>query len=627
MTPLRTAALSVVACNIVCISSMSAQGARGAQPSPWAVVGPNVQISKQFANLPHYENLAAGDPVHPGRLLACSGVVYQDRATSGPRCYGSFDNGATWTSTLEADLGRAVGDPTMAYGRGDTVYFTNIVRPKENLDANIGVYRSVDGGRTWKKMGLFPFVDRQTLVVDRTNGKYAGRLYYTGSESVQGIEGRAGSTLHLFTSKDGGVSFNHVMVSAFEAGASLSSPSTSVVLSDGTLAFLTEHGTERGAMTKLELTTSSDGGESLDPPVTIADWSRDFSKSQGGLFAQLAVDPGSAAFTDRLYAVWPDDALGRTEIRFAYSTDRGKTWSAPIVVNDDRPPVERDRGPDHMLPAVGVNSQGVVFVTWYDRRESADNMGWQIRAAASLDGGETFTPSATISDAANAFTTRTEWVLERQPRIVGGGTMGSPRNARGRPMSIDVALNDFFLSGGHTSGLAVGADGVFHPVWIDNRTGVPQMWTAPVTVRGSVEKRGSSQLAGLDDVTDKMTFVVESNRYDRATNTLTLTARLTNTSRDTVRGPLYMRLVTLRSQLGVPSVVAADNGAAGVGAVWDFSGSIPQSGLRPDSGTAVRTFVFKLSDLRSLQPTKVRPNFTSGLVHLDVRIYGNVSGK
>jgi hypothetical protein len=194
-------------------------------------------------------------------------------------------------------------------------------------------------------------------------------------------------------------------------------------------------------------------------------------------------------------------------------------------------------------------------------------------------------------------------------------------------MSIDVALNDFFVSGGHTSGLTVGADGIFHPVWVDNRTGVPQLWTATVAVRSTVEKNGASSLAALDDITDRMTFDVESNRYERATNTLTLSARLRNTSNDTVRGPLFLRLVGLRSQLGVPAIVGADNGADGVGAIWDFARSLPQRGLAPDSATTPRTFTIRLSELRPLLPTKVRPNFLSGLVHLDVRIYGEASGK
>jgi hypothetical protein len=40
------------------------------------------------------------------------------------------------------------------------------------------------------------------------------------------------------------------------------------------------------------------------------------------------------------------------------------------------------------------------------------------------------------------------------------------------------------LNGGDTAGLAADAAGVFHPVWIDNRTGTHQMWTTSVSVQG-----------------------------------------------------------------------------------------------------------------------------------------------
>ena len=161
-------------------------------------------------------------------------------------------------------------------------------------------------------------------------------------------------------------------------------------------------------------------------------------------------------------------------------------------------------------------------------------------------------------------------------------------------------------------------------MWIDNRTGVPQFWTAPVTVRGTVEKHGASALAALNDITDKLTLFVESNRYDRATNTLTLTARLKNTSKDTVRGPVHARLVGLRSQLGVPAVEGADNGSTAVGAIWNFT--VPGPALLPDSATALKTLAFHLTDVRPLLPTRVRPNFTSALVHFDLRLYGNSTG-
>ena len=44
------------------------------------------------------------------------------------------------------------------------------------------------------------------------------------------------------------------------------------------------------------------------------------------------------------------------------------------------------------------------------------------------------------------------------------------------------------LNGGDTAGLGADASGVFHPVWIDNHTGVPQVWTASVAVRGTVHR-------------------------------------------------------------------------------------------------------------------------------------------
>src|SRR5207253_3154623 len=84
----------------------------------------------------------------------------------------------------------------------------------------------------------------------------------------------------------------------------------------------------------------------------------------------IAADPGSKPFKDRVYAVWPDGRSGRQEILLSYSTDQGKTWSRPIVVNDDRP--KGPTRPDHLMPTIAVNRDGVVGVAWYDRRDNPD---------------------------------------------------------------------------------------------------------------------------------------------------------------------------------------------------------------------------------------------------------------
>jgi hypothetical protein len=599
-------------------------------------VGPNVQVSKPFPMLGHYENVAAGDPSHPGRLLVCSTVAHQDLASQGNHCYVSFDNGKTWTTVLELDLGRRNSDPYVTYGRGDTAFVVSEYMPgPTRAHGRDDIYRSVDGGKRWERAASLPLFDRESIVVDKTNSRYAGRVYFSAvSHGYEGPTGRAASVV-LFRSTDGGSSFVGPVVRPTVEGSGLLGSSNSVVLSDGTLVFTTfmykkgrspnaldEGDLQRTGNAQLQLLTSVDGGESFKPWITVSDVYLDLQLSQGGLYAQLAVDPGSRFFKDRLYAVWPDVGSGRINIRFAYSVDQGNTWSAPITLNDDRAPLERFRGPDHMLPVIGVNEAGVVLVVWYDRRESGDNMGWRIRTTASLDGGVTFTPSVVVSEAANVFRDQTGWI-QGEPGISGGGTL--PRGApMGRPIEVDLSINPFYLSGGHTSGMAVGADGVFHPIWSDNRTGISQLWTAPITVRGSVEKHGSRDLAELDDITDYLTLETQSTGYDRSTNTLTLTTRLKNTSRDTLRAPLKVRVIGLTSQLGVPVVVGAANGVSTAGAIWDFSNAIPARGLLPDSASAPRRLTFRLSDVPPIRLARQSGGFTSGLVRFESRIYGKL---
>src|SRR5258707_14085370 len=119
---------------------------------------------------------------------------------------------------------------------------------------------------------------------------------------------------------------------------------------------------------------------------------------------------------------------------------------------------------------VGVMRGGVLLAICSDRREGKDNLGWRLRAAASLDGGETFSSSVTISDVANAYPLTTPWDL----RAYGSS------DDKTSTVTIGVGLDSFYTSGGHTTGLAVDADGTFHPTWIDNRTGIAQLWSSSV---------------------------------------------------------------------------------------------------------------------------------------------------
>lgn len=170
--------------------------------------------------------------------------------------------------------------------------------------------------------------------------------------------------------------------------------------------------------------------------------------------SSLAVDRTNGPFRGRLYAVWPDARYGRrTQILLSRSDDEGMTWTPPRVVSDG--PDTLKFGPNNFMPMVAVNRAGVVAISWYDRRDNPDSISYWPRLRASLDGGEAWLPSTRVSSDPNRLTQS-----DRHP------------------------------NGGDTSGLAADADGRFHVVWIDNRTGRDQAWTARVEVHGSPRRSG-----------------------------------------------------------------------------------------------------------------------------------------
>jgi hypothetical protein len=605
------------------------------------VAGPTILVSRAEAALPHYENLAAGDPMHTGRLITCSHIASTEaRKLFDQRCYASFDDGLTWQPTLTVSEGAVNGDPTVAYGLGNDVYVVALVlRNPEGIeppdpdapprhDTNTVVFKSTDGGHTWHEASRFAFIDREFVDVDTTHGKYAGRVYVAGQSALPTISGPGGRyALDLWRSLDGGKTFLGPIQAAYPQSSVLFGVGTAAVLSDGTYIVifgLTKPGKDQNLPygynpnpepnTELYAITSRDGGETFDKSVKIADIALDRARSEGGILNQLAADPGSKAFKDRVYAVFPAIVDDRIQIEFSYSADKGKTWSKPAVINDDRSPEKGGQGPDHLLPSVAVNKDGVVLITWYDRREAKDNLGWRLRAAASLDGGETFSASVPVTDAIDAYPRTT-------PLDIGGFGNTDRDHAL---VSLGFYVDPFFVAGGHTSGLAVDSNGTFYPTWIDNHAGVSQLWTAAVRVQGAVVKHGAPDLAPLDDVSKSVAVELARPKFDATAGTLTVTAQIKNTSKNAIQTPVKVRVVALGSGLGIPEIVNSDNAETGTGAVWDFSAQIVGGKLGSLQRSAPKTLIFRLSEMRALNQGQ---DFSGAVFNLDARVYGKVEEK
>lgn len=87
------------------------------------------------------------------------------------------------------------------------------------------------------------------------------------------------------------------------------------------------------------------------------------------------------------------------DIRFSRSNDGGKSFSAPVTVNDNREIIS------HRFDSMVVNGKGQVYIAWLDKREQSAAAakgekynGSAIYYAMSDDGGVSFRPNVKIAD-------------------------------------------------------------------------------------------------------------------------------------------------------------------------------------------------------------------------------------
>ena len=628
-------------------SSANTQGG-----GPSLTVGALVQISIDKSQNHFDEVVASADPRDPSKLIACSmfDVFVPGADVQRTVAYTSFDAGATWSKAFVADL--IGGDPTCDYGNDGAAYLA-IISPdtiwKPDRGWTMSTYRSADGGHQWTLASRSGGGDRIFLGVDRAPDKYRGSLYATYQMRLRPLDkpfAEAPSTLVLKRSDDGGASWSmrtqRVVMDPQSANAT---PMRIATLSDGAVAVMwmqwlkgnkgqtadsssaVEGGADslRGSLSEgqfaplnvlpgqrpgydsaMWLSISADGAQSLNQASKIADVRLSNAPGSEDGVSGLAVDPGSSAFKDRLYATWADVSSGRVRIMVSYSADRGQTWSSPRAVDDTREWPGEVPGPDAIQPAIAVNNRGVVGVSWYDRRDNPDDIGYYVRFSASLDGGDTWLPSIRVSTEPSQFNKAEDWQV---------GAQIAQRAGHNDTFSVDVRSNRW-LEGGHTAGLAADVNGVFHAVWIDNHSGFKQLYTAPIAASGEVIRNGSLELAALEDVTPQVEFKVDGISFDRARRIIHLQLTMKNTGTQPIRAPMKLRALAIDSQLGIAIAANADNGAAAQGAVWDLAPFVPDGVLRPGATSRALELVFRLSDVRSFDPQ----NNKYGLIHLDARM-------
>jgi hypothetical protein len=135
-------------------------------------------------------------------------------------------------------------------------------------------------------------------------------------------------------------------------------------------------------------------------------------------------------------------------------------------------------------------------------------------------------------------------------------------------------------------GLTADANGIFHPLWADSRTGTFQIQTARVEVKKPADEKQSAEKTApaaaepakvQTDVTGKIEFVFDPGRYNGATHEVEIAIRVKNISDVTISGPIVATVTSFGSGEGEeerensPEILNATNGKKGTGATFDFT--------------------------------------------------------
>jgi hypothetical protein len=468
MSTLRGFGKFAVASALACLATASTT----APPGPRIAVQAGIAISADAPQARHVESVLAVNPRDSRNRIAASIVLGQ---RDGIAVYASSDGGRSWVRGLsEPDSGSTFDglDPALAFDSEGVAYLVT-------LGPEVAAWTSRDGGRTWGGRTVVAGSGDRPFIGCDASGKEAlrGRVYVSAKREVR-VFGHPGADWHpeldmaaVSISRDRGAHFDfpRFFLTAPEKEL-LNVVSDMLVAPDGrlilTLQTFSAQEDLRGPLLTGSYSTivSNDGGRNFSEPRHLAEW-RTFGHASEGksLFgfggAHLAMDTSAGPSRGRLYATWLDVEDGRYQVMSAASADGGSTWSAPVRVNDNR------NETDASNPGIAVSGDGVVGISWNDRRGDPTDRCYQLFFAASVDGASTFSANRRIGE---GFTC----------------PIGLPGPASAADSAVDPVNSEYrFKNGGDTQGIAGLTDGGFHLAWINGASGQMQLWSTVVTVK------------------------------------------------------------------------------------------------------------------------------------------------
>ncbi|HEX5935319.1 MAG TPA: hypothetical protein VFY63_14245 [Pseudorhizobium sp.] len=333
--------------------------------------------------------------------ISVSGFMYSDDGGQ------TFTDGGQLPSPGDTDIGgtllpQVFGDPEVKYLGGCTFVYSSILvaaNAAAGVAQTMGVHRSTDCGHTWtgpfevKAATLptsnFDAADKEFMDVDPDTG----RLIMTWTN----FQGDGGVAILSAFSDNGGrnwpASTRRIIANAPEDGQSsvprfAGNGSTNLYAAWRKFPF---PGELFGYGNTVGFARSPDNGNTWRKPISTSSefltQDQILGNDRSNTSPSLAVDNSKSPYKGNIYLVYPNNnSFDGSDIVFQRSTDRGRTWSAPLQINS-RPGEDRPQ----WFPTIAVDDvSGRISVFYYDQGIATSGDLSEVTYTFSLDGGDSW---------------------------------------------------------------------------------------------------------------------------------------------------------------------------------------------------------------------------------------------
>jgi hypothetical protein len=372
--------------------------------SPASYTSYQVNVDSFGNNIPGdaaNESSIAVDPNNPSKM-AIAFRQYPDTFGNNrkPGYAYSSNGGTSWT--FPGLLADTFGSNPVAASddHGNFFYLSLFYDGAQQMNNNM--WRSLDSGATWAKIGNATGGSKPWFTIDKTPSSTGYTFQY---ECWSPGNGSLTGNRQFSRSMDGGFTWMDAILIPNAPEYGTPDVDTNGNLFIGGVNTTTNQAwcvrsssaKRRTGTVKFEQSTalSLGGNIVMQPAINPAGFA-------GQVF--LAVDRSGATTNNNVYmlaSVLPTGAASTsgTDVMFVRSTDAGSTFSSPRRINDD--PVNPSKW--HWFGAMSVAPNGRIDAVWLDSRNAANNTDSQLYYSYSRDGGNSWSANVAVSNPFNPF--------------------------------------------------------------------------------------------------------------------------------------------------------------------------------------------------------------------------------